>query len=92
MSAATEGAEQDQVLDPPLLEAQSSFAEADNMAAAFRTEPNEPARFDPEDIMQDEDAMQDRDVFEVMFDCHIKNLVEFVDKKALPQRKTHTEV
>lgn len=59
------------------------------MAAAFRTQP---ARFDPEDIMEDEELKEERDVFEVMFDCHVKNLVEFVDKKALPQRKTHTEI
>ena len=76
-----------------MLEAQSSFAENDNLAAAFRTEPNQPARFDPEDLLEgDDDLERDHDIFEVMFDCHVKNLVEFVDKKQIPQRKTHTEI
>ena len=42
--------------------------------------------------MEDEELAEVRGTFEVMFDCHVKNLVEFVDKKDLPIMKTHTEV
>ena len=27
-----------------------------------------------------------------MFECHVKNLVEFIDKKAMSQRKTQDDV
>ena len=71
--------------NPTLLEAQSSFSEADGLAAAFRTQPAGPARFDPADLMDvDEESKQERDVFEVMFSSRIKNLVEFTDKKQVP--------
>ena len=47
MQAATEGAQADvEAENPPLLEAQSSFSEADNLAAAFRTQPAGAAKFD----------------------------------------------
>lgn len=83
MAAASEGAQPEvDVNQPPLLEAQSSFSEADNLAGAFRTQPSNPARFDAEDVMEvDEEAKGLRDVFEVMFSSHVKNLVEFSDKK-----------
>ena len=39
MSAATEGAQPEAEIEHPMLEAQSSFSGADDMAAAFRTQP-----------------------------------------------------
>ena len=51
----------------PLLEAQSSFS-GDDMAAALR--PAAAAQADTDDLMQGEEGkQQERDAFEVMFDC-----------------------
>ena len=53
-----------------MLEAQSSFSGADDMAAAFRTEPAAAAKPGADDLMQGEEVKQEeRDAFEVMFDC-----------------------
>lgn len=35
-----------------------------------------------------EELQASKGIFEEMFECHVKNLVEFVDKKGIPQRKT----
>ena len=79
-------ADNDNPVEPteqPMLEAQSSFV-GDEMAAALR--PAAAAKPDTDDLMQDEENQErERDVFEVMFDCQIKNLVEFVDKKQVSQ-------
>jgi len=56
-------------------------------AGNLNTEPAGPARFDPDDI----DDVVERGPFETMFECHSKNLVEFVDKKGIHQRKTQGE-
>ena len=85
-------ADNDNPVEPteqPMLEAQSSFV-GDEMAAALR--PAAAAKPDTDDLMQDEESQErERDVFEVMFDCQIKNLVEFVDKKQVSQQKTKEE-
>ena len=82
-------AENDNPVEPterPVLEAQSSFV-GDEMAAALR--PAAAERHDNDDLMQGEENLErERDAFEVMFDCQIKNLVEFVDKKQVSQLKT----
>ena len=78
-------------MDPPLLEAQSSFAENEGAASNLNTEPAGPARFDPEDLRDDLEESAQRGPFETMFECHSKNLVEFVDKKGIHQRKTQEE-
>ena len=74
-------------MDEPNLMAQSSFAEADNLQAAFASQPRGHATFDPEDIMVDEEEAK-RGAFSAMFECHVKNLVEFIDKKQSPQMNT----
>lgn len=69
-------------LAAPLLEAQSSFAENDQAAAGYKTEP---AKFDPEDLR--DDIMEDDaeiGALQLMFECPIKNLVEFSDQKGVP--------
>lgn len=45
-------------MDPPLLEAQSSFAENEGAASNLNTEPAGPARFDPEDLRDDLDDLE----------------------------------
>jgi len=41
--------------------------------------------FPPESLMEDEEAEErKKGAFSRMFECHVKNLVEFVDKKAVP--------
>ena len=70
MSAATEDDKPQAELEQPMLEAQSSFSGADDMAAAFRTEPAAAAKPGTDDLMQGEEVKQEeRDAFEVMFDC-----------------------
>lgn len=76
-------------LAAPLLEAQSSFAENDQAAAGYKTEP---AKFDPEDLrddIMDDDA--EIDALQLMFECPIKNLVEFTDRKGVPQRRNQED-
>ena len=43
------------------------------------------------EVDEEEESKQERDVFEVMFSSRIKNLVEFIDKKQIPQRRTSVE-
>lgn len=61
---------------PPALEAQSSFAEDEGGQAQARG----PARFEADEVMEDAEEAK-RGAFSEMFECHIKNLIEFVDKK-----------
>jgi len=87
--------------DAPMLEAQSSFAEdahADpdikkyaSMAVAKRSSQG-PAHFDPDDIMRDEEEEAEKAPFQDMFECHVKNLVEFTDKRQMPQRNTRDDM
>ena len=51
-----------------------------------------PARFDPDDLMRDEEGEEEKAPFQDMFECHVKNLVEFIDKRQMPQRKTRDDM
>ena len=81
-----------------MLEHQSSFSgAADDLGPeGYRTMPARAATVPSIDNMMQVDQQQeeskDRDAFSEMFDCHVKNLVEFVDKKQIPQRRTCLEV
>lgn len=76
----------------PVLESQSSFADMGDGAQAMQTEP---ARFDREDMaMEAEEEKKEgppRSSIAAMFECQVRNLVEFVDKKQVPQRKTQRD-
>ena len=40
-----------------------------------------------EDKEMEEDILEEKGAFAEMFEYHVKNLVEFVDKRGTPQRK-----
>ena len=78
------------VLPPTSLEHQSSFVEGNDQAAApYRSQTVAPARSNmmEEDKEMQEDILEEKGAFAEMFEYHVKNLVEFVDKRGTPQRK-----
>ena len=80
-----EPADDSQILptQPAQLETQSSFAE--NHDPLYRSMTLPANTFPPESLMEDEEAEErKKGAFSRMFECHVKNLVEFVDKKAVP--------
>ena len=80
-------------MSPPQLESQSSFA--DNNMQRYNTNTDaEPARFDAEDVEESKgegDLIVDN-TFSKLFEVQLKNLVEFKDKKGIPQRKTQNDM
>ena len=68
---------------PAQLETQSSFAE--NHDPLYRSVTLPANSFPPESLMEHEEAEErKKSAFAQMFECPVKNLVEFVDKKAMP--------
>lgn len=41
---------------------------------------------------EQKEGANEHGVFSEMFECHVSNLVEFTDKKGMPQRKTQKDM
>lgn len=53
-----------------------------------------PATGQSQDLIDTKEEQKDSSMgaFQKMFECHIKNLVEFIDRKGMPQRKTQKDM
>ena len=72
------------------LEHQSSFAEANNGEGGGAAMNTEPARMNPDEL-SDEEMKEEQTALQKMFECHVSNLVEFTDRRDIPQRKTQAD-